>query len=149
MNSSLKSEIIDRRVIHASRVRRLLPRLAARLGVDVDTLHDLAERTLFLCAVCIGPMSVPRLYRPGGEPRALLCGRCYAAIEKCGDSLHLVGKHSRFRTDLVRTRARLGRYMRLSGNLSPDAEQRLVDGERRAYLALLEESQPPDPPVEM
>ena len=147
-NTSEGSRAAERRAIHANRVRRLIPALATQFRIDVGTLQDLAEHSLFLCAICIGPMPTPQLYRRGGEPRGLLCGRCYAAIEKCGDTLHLVGEHSRFRTDLIRTRARLGRYMRLSGNLSPEAEQRIAHEEKRAYVELLEEDQLRDPLVE-
>jgi len=102
-----------RRAIHASRLRRLLPRLAARLGLDESCAFEVAERTFFLCATCLGPMPSPRVYLVDGQLRGFLCGRCEAAIEACDADLERLRHHWRFTPERAVNRHRLARFIDL------------------------------------
>lgn len=102
-----------RNAIHAASLKRRLPSFAEHRGLDVNELTDLADRQLYLCALCIGPVATPRLYYVDGKLRAIICGRCEAAIDKLDGHLFYLSKHRRFNTDYVKNRGRLARFITL------------------------------------
>ncbi len=92
-------------------------------------------------------MPTPRLYHVERFAIALLCGYCFSAVEKTGGMLHKLRKHNRFRTDLIRTRGRLSRFINLHSTLPDDDRFDLI--EERLRIELLTEDQPVhDPFVE-
>src|SRR5262245_51827465 len=71
--------------IHEHRLQRLLPKLAAQLGLDPDKLRQLAESHLNRCAICTRPIAKPHLYLVDECPRGVICGYCSSALARDSD----------------------------------------------------------------
>lgn len=114
-----RSKILERelantqRAIHASALRRALPKWARRLAVDVNQLTDVAERSFCLCATCLGPIKTPNLYYVEGQLRALLCTPCSSAIERTNGDLVVLRRTGRFDARYRQRRSRIGRLVAL------------------------------------
>jgi hypothetical protein len=106
-----RDKLLTRRAIHVQRLKRLLPRLADRFGLDVATLEAIAERSRFLCAICVGPLPVPVVFPSTADARALVCGHCMAAYEKTEGDLLKMRSHRRLDPDYVDNRGRIGRIV--------------------------------------
>ena len=113
----LKEPLSDRehtrRAILAVRLQRTLAAFARRHGHNPEQLCKLAERVWYLCPICARGIPIPHVYSVGGEPRAVMCGRCFVAITKVDGDFTKLRRHWRFNHDQIRNRGRLGRLIDL------------------------------------
>jgi hypothetical protein len=106
-------EYYSKLAIHAARLKRILPAFAKRHGHNIRAVMDVADRAMFHCPICVGPVREPNIYIVDGEIRGVLCYLCFKAIEAVDGDARRLRRHYRFNTDYRKNRGRLGRVILL------------------------------------